>query len=342
MKKTKDRFWSLLRNFFTVYLPKQRGCSEHTISACHKTWNLLLLYLNSEKKIDYEQMTIELFDATLINEFLDYMESKRNWKISTRNQRISCIRIFFNYVAMTDSTLYSCVSNLQSIPKKKDVNKSMIVEFIPEDAITTLLSIPNSSHRLGMRDQFFLSLMYDTAARDSEMLQMKRADLNMEMSSVYLLGKGNKPRLVPISKETLVMAKKYCEIFHVNDKEAPMFYTTHRGYKTLMSDDNVARFLKKYADMARVSNPHVPERIYPHIIRKSRAMHLYRSGMPLALLAEFLGHADPQTTLIYAYADTEMKRNAIEKAASRFSLPNNTEMVWKNDNDIIERLCRGY
>ena len=47
------------------------------------------------------------------------------------------------------------------------------------------------------------------------------------------------------------------------------------------------------------------------LFRKSRAMHLYQAGMPLAMLSEFLGHEDPQTTLIYARADAEMKRDAL-------------------------------
>ena len=112
-----------------------------------------------------------------------------------------------------------------------------------------------------------------------------------------------------------------------------------------MSDDNVARFLKKSADLARMEKPDIPERIHPHMFRKSRAMHLYRAGMPLALLAEFLGHEDPETTRIYAYADTEMKRKAIEKASQNVgevaSLPTE-KAFWEGDDDIIGRLCRGY
>ena len=73
-------------------------------------------------------------------------------------------------------------------------------------------------------------------------------------------------------------------------------------------------------------------------------MHLYRSGMPLALLAEFLGHEDPKTTLIYAYADTEMKREALEKAAvNPHTFSDDVEKgMWEGNNDIITRLCNGY
>ena len=70
-------------------------------------------------------------------------------------------------------------------------------------------------------------------------------------------------------------------------------------------------------------------------------MHLYRSGMPLALLAEWLGHENPETTLIYAYADTEMKREAIEKADNRDSVLGTLQEkgVWENNEDILNKLC---
>ena len=72
------------------------------------------------------------------------------------------------------------------------------------------------------------------------------------------------------------------------------------------------------------------------MFRHSRAMHLYQGGMPLSMVSEFLGHADPETTLIYAYADTEMKRQAIENASSTIGI-GNTIPIWK-DQDILEKL----
>lgn len=97
-----------------------------------------------------------------------------------------------------------------------------------------------------------MALMYDTAARDCEMLGMRYEDFHAENNTVYLFGKGSKPRLVPVSKETTALFKKYSQRFHADGRKSdPLFYTTHRQEKTFMSDDNVARFLKKYASEAR-------------------------------------------------------------------------------------------
>ena len=119
-----------------------------------------------------------------------------------------------------------------------------------------------------------------------------------------------------------------------------VFYTTLRGEKGQMSPDTVGRFYKLYGEKARLVCQDVPERVHAHQIRHTRAIHLYRGGMPLALLAEFLGHANISTTQIYAYADTEMKRQAIRKACSQ-DLADSTETetpLWENDEAMIRRL----
>lgn len=107
-----------------------------------------------------------------------------------------------------------------------------------------------------------------------------------------------------------------------------------------MSADNVAKFMKQYGKAAKEQCNKVPEGLHPHMFRHSRAMHLYRGGMPLALLSEWLGHAQLETTKIYAYADTQMKREAIEKATSSLNpLSQNRKVTsWQNDDELIKRL----
>jgi len=73
-----------------------------------------------------------------------------------------------------------------------------------------------------------------------------------------------------------------------------------------VSDDNVARFITKYAALTRKTCLEVPKRVTSHMFRHSRALPLYRQGMPLPLISEWLGYSSMETTMIYAYADTEM------------------------------------
>lgn len=337
-------FWKKLKEYFTIYLPKQRNSSEKTIPSCRMAWNLLLRFLLQEKGIPASHLNFDTFSAALLADFLDTMEIRKGWKASTRNNRLSCIRSFFKYASYTCPNIHLIYTDLGTIPLKKDIDNSRVVEYMSKDAITSIIGCAASASSKGFRDQFFLSLMYDTAARNGEMLKLKLSDIDTDNATVYLLGKGSKPRLVPISKETLQMFERYKKLFHNRSgKDSLLFYTNHQGEQTPMSDDNVARFLKGYATEARKQNKHVPANVHPHMFRHSRAMHLYQGGMPLAVLSEFLGHENPETTLIYAYADIEMKRQAIEKASHNVLIPeiNDNSPIWESQ-DIIERLMRGY
>lgn len=338
-------FWTKLREYFSVYLPKQRNSSQKTIDTYKNAWNLLLRYMLKECNIPASDFRYELFTKEVVAGFLDSEEAKKNWKAATRNNRLNCIRAFFKYAGVNCPEAFVVYSDLGTIPEKKGINQSNVVDFMPEDAITSIINCIDKDSRKGLRDRFFITLMYDVAARDGEMLQLKLSDVNTDNSTLTIMGKGTKLRMVPISKETIEMFIKYKKAFHDRSKpDEYLFYTVHRGDKTPMSDDNVARFITAYARKARETNANVPPNVHPHMIRHSRAMHLYRGKMPLSVLSEFLGHENPETTLIYARADTEMKREAIARASSKHIFPdeNVDSPVWENDDSIIERLIRGY
>ena len=118
-----------------------------------------------------------------------------------------------------------------------------------------------------------------------------------------------------------------------------------KGKREQMSVDNVEKFISKYATKAHAIFPESPEHIYPHMWRHSRAMHLYRNGMPLELVAEWLGHSRTETTRrFYANADGTMKKEAIEKATSQINplRSNDLELDWKSDEELLRKLyCLG-
>ena len=120
-----------------------------------------------------------------------------------------------------------------------------------------------------------------------------------------------------------------------------LFYITRKGIRNAMSPNNVGKFILEYGRKAKAVNDDVPEHLYPHMFRHSRAMHLYRNGMPLPLLSEWLGHAQMGTTLIYyANADTKMKQEAIEKATSGLNplFSSDTNINWDNDEELLKKL----
>src|SRR5712692_8042204 len=312
-REAADGFYRHLREWFTAFLPRQRGAAGNTITSCRQTWNMLLGYVTGHHHVAVEKVTFTMVDRATVTGFLDHMQATKSWTASTRNQRLACIRSFFTYAAAAEPALAIYLADLAAIPRLNGPAAAP-VKYMTTDAVTALLAAPDPGTRIGLRDQLFMILMYDLAARDAEMLALNLADIDTRRLTADLPGKGSKPRRLPITSETARHFGRYAAVFHPSpEPAAPMFYTVRNHRPTRMSDDNVARFVRQHAATAKARCPDVPARVHPHMLRHSRAMHLYQAGMPLALLTEWLGHADPETTLIYAHADTEMKRHALEK-----------------------------
>lgn len=337
--KAPGTFYRHLREWFTVFLPRQRAVSPHTITACRRTWNMLLRYVTDTRQVPLEAITFEILDRACVAGFLDHMRTTRGWTASTCNQRLACIRSFFKYAAAAEPALAMHLAGLSAIPLLKGPG-APLTQYMTTSAVTALLAAPDTATRTGLRDQFFMILMYDLAARDAEMLAMTVGDLDTRRLTADLTGKGAKPRRLPVTAQTLAHFHRYAAVFHPDPEPGrPMFYTVHDCHQTRMSDDNVARFLRQHADTARTACPEIPLKVHPHMLRHARAMHLYQAGMPLAMLTEWLGHADPKTTLIYAHADAEMKRRALDKATAGDMTNPPVAPVWHGDEDLIKRLC---
>jgi integrase/recombinase XerD len=224
----------------------------------------------------------------------------------------------------------------------------MEISSIPsESALKSLLQQPDTTKKRSIRDQFFIILMYDVAGRNQEILDLSVGDIIVSSKNPYvrITGKGSKQRLVPLMEKTVKHFQNYLELFHpvkTRSYDDPLFYTIIHGKRHRMSPDNSSSFMRRYGKSAKEVCKEVPDRVHPHQLRHSRAIHLYRGGMPLPLLAEFLGHADMKTTSVYAYADTEMKRIAIQAATNTNQSIEIVQPQWKTENDenILKALIR--
>lgn len=334
-------FFNCIRRYLLEYLPKQRQYSENTITSYRQGLNLFVSYLRNVLEIPTERITFTDCNREVVLGFLDWLSSERNCSDTTVNQRLAILRSFFKYAGELDCAYTACGLDIAAVPKRKERGRT--VEFLSEQALKALLAQPDAHKRLERRDQFFMILMYDTAARCGELLNLKIGSLKLDTkpSVIYLHGKGNKTRIVPLLQETVSHCQQYLQLFHGNppyQNTEWLFYTTSHGTRTRMSADAVALFMKKYGKSAQKECKEIPERIHPHMLRHTRAMHLYRQGMPIHLLAEYLGHANFESTKVYAYADTEMKRIAVEKAdILRDGMPA-PEPLWTDDEEMIYRL----
>ncbi len=332
-------FFKAVRSYILEYLPKQRCFSENTVKSYRVALNLLVEYLRGEKLLTVSQINFAVFDRNVILGFLDWLECSRNCSVSSRNQRLMVLRSFFKYAGLLDCTQIALHLDVGKIPIKNAPGR--IVDFLTENALQTLLKQPDTGAFLGLRNQFFMVLMYDTAARCSELLNIRVRDLQIDVKYpvAYLLGKGNKPRIVPLLGKTVEHCRRYLYMFHTDTgMDEYLFYTVIHGIRQPMSADCVARFMQIYGETARQECPEVPLRVHPHQLRHTRAIHYYRNGMPLALVAEQLGHASVETTKIYAYADSEMKRAAMEKVEITGNMSPAPTPIWQGDEEMILKL----
>ncbi len=334
-----NEFFRMIRSYLLEYLPSQRCFGENTIRSYRQALNLFVRYLRSECELSIEEIRFEAINRETILGFLDWLEAVRNCSTSTRNHRLMVLRSFFAYAGDIDCMHEALSLTVKKIPIKSQNSK--VVEYLSEAALKVLLEQPDTSTRTGLRNSFFMVLMYDTAARCGELLGMKIRDIRAKVPYpvAYLHGKGNKTRVVPLLAKTVCHFERYMHEFHPSeswDSEMPLFYTVIHGVQNPMSADTVALFLDKYGHSGHIVCPELPSHIHAHMLRHTRAMHLYRNGMPMMLLSEYLGHATEDTTKIYAYADTEMKRAAIVKAGG--TADSTITAIWDGDEDMILRL----
>lgn len=140
--------------------------------------------------------------------------------------------------------------------------------------------------------------------------------------------------MIPLIKEYLQDYDKA-----KNDKNRPFLYTKSHNTIHHMSERNVERIVKKYADLIRKDFPDLPDSVYPHMFRRSRGTGLYRDGVPIEAIATAMGHASIQTTRDhYAFLSLEQKRQAMEQGKGVIA-SQKEEKEWPSDEDEIARLC---
>lgn len=338
-----NQLYTLIHDFLTDYLPQKRNCSRHTVKAYRTALNQLLDFAKDQKQIRLVDITFDALDSRTVSGYLDFLEDTRGCSIKTRNHKLNCLRSFFSYAVKRDTSLVVYQADIFSIPFKKGVEAEP-VGYLSETAVKVLLEQPDVKRKKGIRDQFLMLLMYDTAARIQEIIDLRICDIRPgNAPQVKLHGKGNKYRSLPLMKETVLHYHNYMKAFHPGETQyspKALFYTIRKDIYSPISDDAVRAFMNAYAKTAHMVCPEVPEKIHPHIWRHSRAMHMYQHGMNLETLSQYLGHADRSTTLIYAHADTEMKRKAMEEATGDyFPKVSAVDSPYDvNDDAILKRL----
>ena len=335
---TSDEFFRLVRSWLTIHLPRARRLSPHTIRSYKTALNALLDYLRETTHLELTGITFDVINRAAITGFTTWLLDVKHLSASSANQRLAAIKSFLSYCAGEDPALVAVWLDVKHVrPARAPAHAP---DGLTMPAVDALIRAPGQHTRRGLRDTTIILLLFDAAARVQEVLDLTPADIDTTPGAgrVTLTGKGPKTRTVPIMDKTGRHLDQYLSEFHPGTPEldAPFFYTIRAGQHHQMSQDNIAYLLNKHATAARAHCPELPERIHAHQLRHARAMQMLRAGVPLPHIKEFLGHANIATTSIYASADSQMVREAIQKAAS--TTPD-LAPIWKGSDDLILQLA---
>jgi site-specific recombinase XerD len=327
-------FAVFLHRFLTSHLAGLRGCSPNTIASYRDTFKLLIAFFRDGRSIPPDKLTLDHIDAAAITGFLDWLQTSRHNSISTRNQRLAAISSFFRWLQSQDPARMAACQDILAVPAKKKARPG--VNHLTVEQTRRLLAQPDRSTRRGRRDATLLATLYDTAARVQELADLTVRDIRVEPPALAVLtGKGRKIRHVPLGGNTAMLLDAYLA-GHGLDKpghdDHSLFVNQH-GSK--LSRGGIAWIIGKY--QAQAGEPALASAgISPHVLRHSRAMHLYEAGVPLPYIRDILGHVELATTDIYARASTEAKRKALEAA---YDIVTDNLPEWNHDPELLSWLA---
>ena len=343
MKKSDMRFFQLLRDFLTEYLIIKRNLSKKTAKSYRQTMNLFRNYLREEKGISFDQMDFSCFSRNIVYGFLTWLRDSRKNSAQTLNLRLSAIKSFLKFCREEDIELSAVYLDVASIHSFKGTKKAC-VEYLTPEQLKLIFSIPDVTTRLGKRDRFFMIFAYETGGRLQELLDLQLSSImrNDVGVRIRIRGKGDKIRYVPLFGTAVQHLDAYLDGFHKGSpNDAYLFYTIHDSQKTQMKPGTVDYFLKKYAKSAYDADKGFPTGLHAHMLRHSIAMAMYKKGIPISYIRDFLGHSSIETTAIYSYSDDETIRAALE-AVDHEGLneqPKSTQKNWKGSEQQLLEYC---
>jgi len=277
-----------LLNEFLNYLTVERGLSKNTISAYktdlgHFIGRMEELKMNDVSKIKRQDIT----------SYMHYLKDKGIGSNSI-SRALVAIKMFYRFLVQ-ERLAKEDVSGVIESPK--------LIRGLPDvlnsDEIDKLLAGPDIRDNIGIRDRAALELMYASGMRVSEMVELTREGVNLDIGFIKCRGKGDKERIVPIGRKSREAVTRYLEKVRpalVKGKEDPHLFISRLGKK--ISRQTFWKMIKRYARRARIK-----KEITPHTLRHSFATHLLEHGADLRVVQEMLGHADIATTQLYTHID---------------------------------------
>ena len=276
---------------YLSYLELEKNLSKNTVASYKNDLSSFLRFL-AELKID-DPSKIE---SRILLDFFSNLE-KAGLTSSSAARYFSSLKGFLNYLFSNNYIKSNPIEKVN--PPKLGKSLPGVLSF-PE--IDKILSMPDTSDTLGIRDKSILEVFYACGLRISELISLKLSDLFLSEDMIRVIGKGSKERIVPIGSSAIEWIQVYLTksrpLLQKKMKSENYLFLNSRGTK--LSRMGVWKLVDKYVKQAGIEKP-----AHPHTFRHSFATHLIEGGADLRAVQEMLGHADISTTQIYTHIDRE-------------------------------------
>ena len=290
--------WETAINSFKDFLKLEKSLSINTIIAYETDLYKITDYLK-EHKLDIKPENMNL------NNFRDLINWVNDIGISSRSQArmISAIKAFYKYLLLEDCITTDPTALLEG-PR---LGRKLPV-FLNIKEIDDLIAAIDLSTETGYRNKAILETLYSCGLRVTELVELRITNLYFDEGFIKVIGKGNKERLIPISKRAVSEINNYIvyyrQIINIDKNSANFLFLNRRGKK--ISRVMIFTIIK---DLAKKIN--LKKNISPHTFRHSFATHLVEGGADLRAVQEMLGHESILTTEIYTHLDREYLRDTI-------------------------------
>ena len=349
IKKSELYFYEMLRDFLYKYLVIQRKFSAATVKNYTDSLKQYRQYLREQKGIPFDKAGFHCFEKEQVYDFCIWLRDEQSKAVNTVNLRRSAIRSFLCYCSEEDAALSELYLKVKSIHRFKGRTDPK-VEYLSQKQLKTVFAAPDTASRNGRRNQYFMIHAYETGGRVEELVSMTLGDIIRSGKNVRirLHGKGDKTRYNPLPADVIPHLDSYLAEFHPDGRNGDyLFYTVHNGQHTKMAPRTVNSFLSLYAKRLHGIDPSFPENLHCHVFRHSIGMAMYKAGIPISYIKDFLGHSSIDSTAVYAHADNDAMAEALrcvdqealpvkDKEGNTVSVP---EKKWKGKEEYLLHFC---
>ena len=290
-------------NDFLEYLEVAQNKSKKTL----ENYNHYLSRFKEFLAEDIEVKDITLKKIQNYRLYLNRLEDnrKRPLSIKTQNYHIIAIRAFLKYLTKNDiKTLAAEKVELSKIPERT-------VEALSREEIDRIFNAVSAENKSYLRDLAILGTLYSTGLRVSELRSLNIEQVDLKRREFMVRGKGEKPRIIFLSKKAASIIEKYLK--SRDDNLSPLFINNLKtnileSEKRRLSTVSIENIVRKYALKAGII-----KKVTPHILRHSYATELLMNGADIRSVQELLGHSSITTTQIYTHITNKKLKEIHDK-----------------------------